>query len=296
MTEVETRDARAVSEAPTRPAALPSGGTSIHLDHVSQVFVQGDRVVPAVLDADLRMEPGEFVGIVGPSGCGKTTLLEMLAGTRAPSSGQVRLGGQSVSGPSSDIAYMLARDALLPWRSVLRNVELGLEVRGVKAAERAQLARQWLARVGLEGFAGARIGELSQGMRQRVAIARTLALSPRCILMDEPFAALDAQTRLLVQEEFLRHWEGADRPTVVFVTHDLGEAILLCSRIILMSRRPGVVLRDITIDLPYPRVPSRDRLDPVYLAHLDSLWDALHEASQEVRPDPDHVEAGNEAQ
>ena len=252
-----------------------SQGAAISYRGVSQVFVQGDRVVPTLLDLNVEIQPGEFVGIVGPSGCGKTTLIEMAAGLRPPTVGQVSLGGEPVHRPTADTAYMLARDALLPWRTVRANVELGLQVRGVPAKERHRIADEWLERVGLGDFANARITQLSQGMRQRVAIARTLSLTPRCILMDEPFAALDAHTRVLVQEEFMEHWERASRPTVLFVTHDLGEAILLCDRIIMLSRRPATVIQDIRITLPRPRKPTRDRLTVEYAAYFDTLWKSL---------------------
>jgi NitT/TauT family transport system ATP-binding protein len=214
--------------------------------------MHGDSVVLALWDFALEIPAGQFLTVVGPSGCGKTTLLAMVGGLVFPREGLVTLNGQVVTGPSAEVAYMLARDALMPWRTVRQNIEFGLEVRGLERPLRRARSTEWLERVGLSGFANSMIGELSQGMRQRVAIARTLALEPRCLLMDEPFAALDAQTRVLLQQEFLRLWERV-HATVIFVTHDLGEAILLGDRVILMSHRPGRVVADVTVNLARPR-------------------------------------------
>ncbi|MHB1786535.1 MAG: ABC transporter ATP-binding protein [Acidimicrobiales bacterium] len=224
----------------------------------------------AVWDVDMTIPRSEFVCIVGPSGCGKTTLLGMIAGMITPRGGTVTLDGAPAGTGSVDVAYMLARDALLPWRSARENVELGLIVRGIPKAQRHAISAEWLQRVGLGDFAASGALRLSQGMRQRVAIARTLALNPRCILMDEPFAALDAQTRLLIQKEFLALWER-ERPTIVFVTHDLMEAILLGDRIILMSKRPGRIVADIPIELSRPRnldSPFSNEKFAEYHAHL----------------------------
>ena len=209
----------------------------------------GTRVLDGV---DFSLQQGECLVLLGPSGCGKTTLLSMIAGMVKPREGTVLLDGTPITGTTNDTAYMLARDALLPWRTARDNVELGLSVRGVPREERHEASTEWLRKVGLDGFGDSSILRLSQGMRQRVAIARTLALNPKCILMDEPFAALDAQTRVFVQEEFIKLWE-TERPTVIFVTHDLAEAILLGDRVILMSSRPGRIVEDIRIDLPRPR-------------------------------------------
>jgi NitT/TauT family transport system ATP-binding protein len=237
--------------APDTPPA--TRGMQVSLRGIRHGFVHdGDKVIRAVWDIDLEIPAGEFVCLVGPSGCGKTTLLGMVAGLEPPREGAVALDGKPVCSTSPDVAYMLARDALLPWLTARDNVELGLRVRGVAKAERHRRSDEWLRRVRLAEFAGSSILRLSQGMRQRVAIARTLAMSPKCILMDEPFAALDAQTRVLVQQEFLDLWER-DRQTVLFVTHDLSEAILLGDRIILMSRRPGRVVADIPVRIKRPR-------------------------------------------
>jgi len=235
-------------------AAVPTvSGMDLSLRGIRHAFVHGDRqVVRAVWDVDLEIRAGEFVCLVGPSGCGKTTLLGMIAGLERPRQGVVERDGEAVGATSPDVAYMLARDALLPWLTAEENVELGLRVRGLPKDERRRRSAEWLRRVGLAEFGRSGILRLSQGMRQRVAIARTLAMTPKCILMDEPFAALDAQTRVLVQQEFVDLWER-ERQTVVFVTHDLAEAILLGDRVVLMSKRPGRIVADIRVELPRPR-------------------------------------------
>jgi NitT/TauT family transport system ATP-binding protein len=234
---------------------------AISVQHVRHGFPQGNGVVPALWDFDLEIPAGQFLTVVGPSGCGKTTLLAMVGGLVFPRQGEVLLDGHAVTGPLAEVAYMLARDALMPWRTARQNVEFGLQIRGQSREYRRQKSTEWLDRVGLSAFADSKITELSQGMRQRVAIARTLALEPRCLLMDEPFAALDAQTRMLLQQEFLRLWERVNA-TVIFVTHDLGEAILLGDRVVLVSHRPGRVVADVAIEIPRPRTTEIELDDP----------------------------------
>jgi NitT/TauT family transport system ATP-binding protein len=212
--------------------------------------------VEALRQVDLDIAQGQFVAVVGASGCGKTTLLNMLAGTVAPSSGEVLVGGEPARCPHPEVSYMAARDALLPWRTVRRNVEFGLEHRVKDRSARRERARHVLELVGLADFESAFPRQLSHGMRQRTNLARTLATEPRVLLMDEPFAALDAQTKLRLQGELLRILEddSADRPkTVVFVTHDLQEAVLLADRVIVMRPRPGRIALDQVVDLPRPR-------------------------------------------
>lgn len=208
---------------------------------------------------DLAIPAGQFVAIVGASGCGKTTLLNMLAGLVEPTAGSISIDGKRPTVPNLDIGYMFARDALLPWRSARRNVELPLETRGWNRAKRHERAREMLELVGLAGRESQYRLQLSQGMRQRVGLARTLAADPSLLLMDEPFAALDARTKLTLQAEFLRIWESPDsgdssrKKTVVFVTHDLQEAVLLADRVVVMLPNPGRIAEDRTIDLPRPR-------------------------------------------
>lgn len=262
---------------PGTVAASPAGltsGAQIDLAHIHHGFFHRDKFVRAVWDLSLTINSGEIVSIVGPSGCGKTTLLGMISGLLKPRRGSVTVDGTDVTGPRRDIAYMQARDALMPWRSVRQNVELGLQVRGVRAKDRKPKVDEWLERVGLSRFADSRITQLSQGMRQRVAIARTLVQEPRCILMDEPFAALDAQTRALQQQEFLKLWseQGA---SVVFVTHDLPEAILLGDRVVLMSHRPGQIVQDMPIQLDRPRTSEMQYRDERFLQYRRDLTSQL---------------------
>jgi NitT/TauT family transport system ATP-binding protein len=257
------------------------------LKNITHGFVHGDNVVVALAKFDLKIAASDFVSLVGPSGCGKTTVLGIVAGLYHPTIGEAEVDGARVVGPRADISYMLARDALLPWRTAQQNVELGLEVRGVSKANRERASSEWLRRVGLGEFRNSSITKLSQGMRQRVAIARTLVLSPRCVLMDEPFAALDAQTRLQIQREFIRLWE-ATRPTVVFVTHDLVEAVRLSDRVILVGRRPGRVVEDLRIELPRPRTFVDDFDSPQFREHFRHLAALLE---REVRDAADNYDA-----
>jgi NitT/TauT family transport system ATP-binding protein len=257
-----------------RPAVRP-GAPAVELRNVTVGFRSGGHIVHALDSVNLTARDGEFVAIVGPSGCGKTTVLNMLAGLMPPTHGDVLRQGVPVSQPSRDVGYMLARSALIPWRTVRRNVELGPQLRHVPRKQRRQRAAELLAMVGLEDFAGAYPAQLSHGMQQRAALARTLAVDPRLWLMDEPFGALDAQTRESVQTQFLAIWE-ADRRTVLFVTHDLGEAVLMADRVIVMSQRPGRVRLDCRTDLPRPRDLSALRFDPRYIELERELWKELH--------------------
>lgn len=239
----------------------------ISINDVSQVFrlrtddesgrSKTSRDFLALEGIDLDIPTGQFVALVGASGCGKTTLLNMVAGLIAPTGGSITVGGRRPALPNPEVGYMFARDALLPWRTAQRNVELPLETRRVGRAERATRAREMLDMVGLKGRERQYRLQLSQGMRQRVALARTLAPDPSLLLMDEPFAALDARTKLTMQMEFLgiweRHQDSDKRKTVLFVTHDLQEAVLLADRVIVMLPNPGRIAEDRIIDLPRPR-------------------------------------------
>lgn len=225
----------------------------VHLEYGPRA---GSGSVVALQDLDLSIPTGQFVSLVGASGCGKTSLLNLFAGLATPTSGTVSVDGQVPRPGQATTGYMFARDGLLPWRTTRRNIELGLENSGMATTDRRQRARELLELVGLAGFERAYPRQLSQGMRQRAALARTLAPAPSMLLMDEPFAALDAQTKLSLQMEFLRIWESAPdgtRQTVVFVTHDLQEALLLADRIVVMLPRPGRIAEDRVVDLPRPR-------------------------------------------
>lgn len=280
-----------VADASERASVPDLGGragrASITVDGVRQVFGNG---VEALKRVDLDIPSGQFVALVGASGCGKTTLLNMIAGLIQPTEGEVRIAGQLPVLPNLDVGYMFARDALLSWRRADRNVELPLEVRGWPKAKRRERSHELLKMVGLEGREKHFRLQLSQGMRQRVAIARTLAADPSILLMDEPFAALDARTKLTLQSEFLRLWEGtgegADRKTVVFVTHDLTEAALLADRVIVMLPHPGRIAEDRMIDLPRPRadILGDVMFSPDFQAITREMFERLEGAFADAGP------------
>lgn len=248
---------------------------AIVLDRVSVRFAAG---VVAVSEVSLRIRAGEFVSIVGPSGCGKTTLLNFAAGLlpRDVGSGTFTVGGRPPVEGNRDIAYMLARDALAPWRTALENAELGAEIRGVPLAERRRRTFDLLDKVGLKGFEHAYPKQLSHGMRQRVALARTFALESPILLMDEPFGALDAQTKLQLEDVLLSLWQRDGR-TVLFITHDLSEAVTMSDRVIVMSARPGRIVADVPIDLPRPRSVRALQKDPAFHELYAHVWSKLEE-------------------
>lgn len=250
---------------------------AVALDDVTLIFsdANGDPVL-AVDDVSIEVPKGQFLAIVGPSGCGKTTVLNMLSGLIKPTLGTVEKYGEVVTGPSMDVGYMLARSALFPWRTARRNVEMPMEIRGIPKAERKRRAAELLDMVKLSDFKNKFPSQLSQGMRQRVAIARTLAIEPKLWLLDEPFSALDAQTRITVQNEFLRLWENSGS-TVILVTHDLAEAVLLADRVIVMTARPGRIKLDQIIDIPRPRRVD-DLMDNEHFMHLEAtIWKELRD-------------------
>jgi ABC-type nitrate/sulfonate/bicarbonate transport system ATPase subunit len=214
--------------------------------------------VDALTPIDLEIAAGEFVVVVGPSGCGKSTLLNMLAGFGEPSAGAAYVGEVRITGPDIDRGMVFQGYALFPWLNVIGNVEFGLEHKGVPRRERREIALRYLAMVGLKDFAAREIDELSGGMKQRVAIARAFATEPSIIFMDEPFGALDALTRRLLQKQLLQIWQE-NRKTVVFVTHSVPEAIMLGDRIVVMTARPGRIRKIIRIDLPHPRSSVSER-------------------------------------
>lgn len=243
---------------------------------VSKEF-PGTPPVQALDTIDLTIEEGEFVVLLGPSGCGKSTLLEILSGLQLPSEGEILFDGEPLSGTSQRLGVVFQDASLFPWRTVGRNVEIGLEIRGVLKAERRELARQRLAAVGLAGFENKYPHQLSGGMRQRAGIARALASDPEVLLMDEPFGAVDHLTRIKLQEELLALWEK-ERRTVVFVTHDVGEAVFLADRIILLSPRPGRVFRQFVVDHPRPRTRGELGL----LGKESEVYAALHDIELEA--------------
>jgi NitT/TauT family transport system ATP-binding protein len=232
--------------------------------------------VLAVDNASLDVADGEFVSIVGPSGCGKTTILNLLTGLVPLQDGRISLLGKTPAVGNPDVAYMLARDSLLPWRSALDNAAYGMEIRGVAEAERGRRARELLAEVGLKGFENHYPKMLSHGMRQRCALARTFCLDSPVMLMDEPFGALDAQTKLQLEDLLLRLW-GEHRRTVVFITHDLAEAVALSDRVIVMSARPGRIIADMRIELQRPRSVRALQHDKHFLEIYAHVWEKLEE-------------------
>jgi NitT/TauT family transport system ATP-binding protein len=235
--------------------------------------------VLAVDNVSLEIESGQFVAIVGPSGCGKTTILNHLTGLLPVQHGSVSIGGLPPVAGSPRVTYTLARDCLFPWRTAQQNVCFGMELRGVPAAERDQRARQALEQVGLAGFANAYPKALSHGMRQRCALARGFCLDAEALLMDEPFGALDAQTKIQLEDLLLELW-GQTRRTVVFITHDLAEAVALADRVVVMSARPGRIVADLSIDLPRPRHVRELQRDPAFLSLYSRVWEQLERGIQ----------------
>ncbi|QGQ20843.1 ATP-binding cassette domain-containing protein [Cellulomonas sp. JZ18] len=226
------------------------------MDHVSRRFPSPEGgTVDALVDAHLTVRPGEFVSLIGPSGCGKSTLFNLIAGLDTPSEGRVLIDGVDRSGQQGLVGYMLQKDLLLPWRTVLENVVLGLEIGGVRRKAAQALARPLLTTYGLGGFENRYPTQLSGGMRQRVALLRTVLFNRDVILLDEPFGALDAQTREHMQEWLLDLWDDFHK-TVLFVTHDIDEAIYLSDRVVVMSARPGRIVAEFDVTLDRPRKPS----------------------------------------
>jgi len=225
---------------------------SLTIEHLQKIYFDpfADKQVTAIRDISLTVEAGDFVSVVGPSGCGKTTMLNLIAGFLAPTAGQIRVDGRAVSGPGPDRGVVFQSFALFPWRTVLDNVAFGPKMRGVPKAKRHEIAREYLALAGLSHAAERYPNELSGGMQQRVGVVRALANEPDVLLMDEPFASVDAQTRMTLQEELTRIW-AQRRSTVLFITHDVNEAVFLANRVIVLSH--GSVLDDIAINLPRPR-------------------------------------------
>jgi NitT/TauT family transport system ATP-binding protein len=242
----------------------------IRVDNVSKAF----GAVQALADVSVRVTAGEFLTLIGPSGCGKTTLLKSIAGLVPVDAGRIVVGDRTVTGPGRECSVVFQDFALLPWASVQRNVEFGLLVRGVPAADRSATARRAIAKVGLSGFEGAYPAQLSGGMQQRVGLARALAVNPRVLLMDEPFASIDEQTRRVFQDDLLALWSD-ERKTVVLVTHSMEEAIYLSDRVVVLSPRPGRVHQVLDVPLPRPRESSDVRAGGEFARLVDDLWKIL---------------------
>jgi NitT/TauT family transport system ATP-binding protein len=231
----------------------------------------------AVQDLSLSFREGEFVAIVGPTGCGKSTLLNVITGLRAPAAGSVEIAGKPLSGLNRMAGYMLQQDGLLPWKTALDNVALGLVFKGVKLAEARRQARPWLAKVGLAGFEDRYPHQLSGGMKKRVGMAQTLLPDPRILLMDEPFGALDVHTRHLMENELLRLWQE-DRRTIIFITHDLEEAVALADRVVVMAAGPASrAIASFEIDLPRPRDVGEVTMDSRFQRLYRDIWSCLRD-------------------
>ena len=250
---------------------------AIEFDRVTCTFAGKAGSYTAVKDVSLAIAEGEFVSVVGPTGCGKSTLLNVAAGLLKPSSGVLRVSGTPLADVNRKAGYMFQADALMPWRNALENVMAGLEFRGVPRDEARRRGEDWLARVGLTGFGDRDPHQLSGGMRKRTALAQMLILDPRILLMDEPFSALDVQTRQLMENELLELW-SADRKSVIFITHDLEEAIALSDRVVVLSAGPATrPIGDFPIDLPRPRDVSDIRLSPRFIELHDRIWHSMKE-------------------
>ena len=256
----------------------------VQLQDVYKVFARGRQRVEAVRELNLTVSEGEFLTVLGPSGCGKSTLLHLIGGFEAPTAGDVLVDGTPVAGPGRDRGMVFQDSTLFPWWTVARNVGWPVEVSGASRRQAHQRARELLELVGIAGFADAYPNELSGGMRQRAAIARTLALEPQVLLMDEPFGSLDAQTRELMQDELNRIWQRAGT-TVVFVTHDIHEAVFLGDRAAVMSARPGRVVETLDIQLERPR-RSEVRKSAELLDYHNRLWDLLRAEAESQGPEP----------
>ena len=259
------------------------GKIKLQVRSLSKIYEDKGREVVALKDVNLEVKESEFVMIVGPSGCGKTSLINIIGGLDEASSGEVLLDGKAVSGPGADRGMVFQGYSLFPWLSVQKNVEFGLKMKKIPAAERAEHARKYIRLVGLEGFEEALPRQLSGGMKQRVAIARTLANEPEVLLMDEPFGALDAQTRVVMQE-LLADISRRTGTTILFITHDIDEAVLLGDRIYVMSRRPGTVRDVITVDIPGERNHNSLVL-PEFLETKKKIMDMLWQESQDAALD-----------
>jgi NitT/TauT family transport system ATP-binding protein len=249
------------------------------IDHISKVYTdrKGGRT-EALHDIHFAIEENEFVVVVGPSGCGKTTLLNIIAGLLSPSSGQVIIEGDHLdSRPHTAVVFQ--DYALFPWRTVLKNIVYGLEEQGLEKLVQMEIAQKYITLVGLQGFESKYPHQLSGGMKQRVAIARALATDPWLLLMDEPFSALDAQTRILMQYEVSRIWEEAHK-SFLYITHHIQEAVFLGDRVVVLSRRPGKILDILRIDLPRPRGEHLLK-DKIYLEYVDQIWEYVKDQAEE---------------
>jgi NitT/TauT family transport system ATP-binding protein len=258
----------------------------VEIQRVSKSFhktvKESTTEIKALADVSLSIRENEFLSIIGPSGCGKTTLLKMIDGLIPYDSGRILIDGRQVSAPGPDRAVVFQAFALLPWRTVLANVEFSLELRRLPKEERTKTARDYLSRVGLADFENHYPHELSGGMQQRAGLARALAVNPAILLMDEPFGAVDAQTRQLLQEELLELWQS-QRKTVIFITHSMDEAVYLSDRVVVMTPRPGKVAEILDVPLPRPRISAEVRRDAKFVDLTNYIWESLKKAMENHR-------------
>jgi NitT/TauT family transport system ATP-binding protein len=253
---------------------IAAGAPRILLDEVSISYATPRGRLLAVDRVSLAVDRAEFVVLVGPSGCGKSTILRAIAGLNAAESGVISVDGKKVDGPPEHIGFMFQRDTLLPWLTVRGNIEVGLELAGVPSAQRSARLADLLALLRLSEFYDAYPAQLSGGMRHRVSLGRMLAYQPAVMLMDEPFGALDFQTKAVMGRELLRIWE-TERRSILFVTHDIEEAVALADRVLVFSPRPARIVAEHRIDLPRPRNLRRLRTDPAFVAYTGAIWEAL---------------------
>lgn len=250
---------------------------AIELRAVTKRFrTPSGSIYTALRDLDLVIERGQFCAVVGPTGCGKSTTLTLVSGLERPSEGEVAVHGRPVQGISAGVGFMFQTDAVLPWKTVLANVAAGPRFRGVNKVKAHAAARDWIRRVGLTGFEDRHPHQLSGGMRKRVALAQSLINEPGILLMDEPFSALDVQTRSLMSDELLGLWDQT-QPAVVFVTHDLEEAIALADKVVVMTAGPGTVKAVYDIDLPRPRAVQEIRFEPRFVDLYQRIWQSLRD-------------------
>ena len=255
--------------------------TKLKIDNVYKEYQGRNGKTIALNGVSLDIKENEFICVVGPSGCGKSTLLNIIAGLLEPTSGTVTLDGKVIEGTGMERGVVFQQYALFPWRTVLKNVMFPLEMKKVPKAEAEAIARKYIKSVGLEGFEKSYPKELSGGMKQRVAIARAYAADPEVLLLDEPFGALDAQTRVQLQSELLETWEK-EKKTCFFITHDVDEAVILAQRVIIMSARPGRIKKIVDIDIPYPRTQAT-KTDPRFLELKTEIWNEVYQEFLEVR-------------
>ena len=261
--------------------AVDNRPVQLSIDNVSLRFPKPDGgEFTALENVSLEVKDQEFAVIVGPSGCGKSSLLYLTAGLNTPSDGEIRVADQLVTGPGADRGMVFQSYTLFPWLTVAQNIEFGLKRKKMPAAERQEVVKYYLNEVGLTGFADSFPAQLSGGMKQRVAIARALANDPKILLMDEPFGALDSQTRLQMQQLLLRVWEHSKK-TVVFVTHDIDEAILLGDRVFVMGSKPGRIQKILDVDIPHPRTLDMV-MEPEFIARKREILSLLHDDLEEI--------------